>query len=95
MFPAAILQPPFYHKHFLKAVNYGGIGIVIGHEITHGFDDKGDLGGETLRFLTVFPLHSHFIHYFSQAGNLTTSATSSSGGIWNHSKTSEKGSDAS
>jgi predicted metalloendopeptidase len=40
-FPAGILQPPFYSKAMDDAVNYGGIGVVIGHELTHGFDDQG------------------------------------------------------
>ncbi|WP_444959318.1 M13 family metallopeptidase [Microbulbifer sp. ZKSA002] len=41
VFPAAILQPPFFNMNADDAVNYGGIGGVIGHEIGHGFDDKG------------------------------------------------------
>lgn len=40
-FPAAILQPPFFNPNADDAVNYGGIGVVIGHEMTHGFDDQG------------------------------------------------------
>ena len=41
VFPAAILQPPFFDLDADDAVNYGGIGAVIGHEIGHGFDDQG------------------------------------------------------
>lgn len=47
-FPAAILQPPFFDITADDAMNYGGIGVVIGHEMTHGFDDQGrqfDLNG--------------------------------------------------
>jgi putative endopeptidase len=42
-FPAAILQPPFFNADADDAVNYGAIGVVIGHEMTHGFDDQGSL----------------------------------------------------
>jgi putative endopeptidase len=40
-FPAGILQPPFWDKKMDEPVNYGGIGAVVGHELTHGFDDEG------------------------------------------------------
>ena len=41
VFPAAILQPPFFDPNADPAVNYGGIGAVIGHEMSHQFDDQG------------------------------------------------------
>ncbi len=45
VFPAAILQPPFFDRDMDDAVNFGGIGVVIGHEYTHGFDDQGSKFG--------------------------------------------------
>jgi putative endopeptidase len=55
VFPAAILQPPFFDPHADPAVNYGGIGAVIGHEMSHQFDDQGakyDLHGNLVDWWT-------------------------------------------
>src|SRR5690606_36613989 len=55
VFPAAILQPPFYDYLADEAVNYGGIGAVIGHEISHAFDDSGsrfDANGNVVNWWT-------------------------------------------
>jgi endothelin-converting enzyme/putative endopeptidase len=55
VFPAGILQPPFFNKDVDDAVNFGGIGLVIGHELTHGFDDQGrkyDLQGNLRNWWT-------------------------------------------
>lgn len=43
VFPGGILQPPFYDTNAPQSMNFGGIGIVVGHELTHGFDDQGEL----------------------------------------------------
>jgi len=49
-FPAAILQPPFFDPEATDEMNYGGIGAVIGHEMTHGYDDQGSRFGPTGKF---------------------------------------------
>lgn len=41
VFPAGILQRPFYDSSYPSSLNYGGMGVVVGHELTHGFDDQG------------------------------------------------------
>ena len=58
-FPAGILQPPFYDKASSAAINYGAIGAVIGHELTHGFDDEG----------RQFDLNGNFEEWWTPADN--------------------------
>ncbi|MFK2818529.1 M13 family metallopeptidase [Flavobacteriaceae sp. LMIT009] len=68
VFPAAILQPPFYNYTADEAVNYGGIGAVIGHEISHAFDDSGarfDADGNMSNWWTPEDLEE-----FTNRGNL-------------------------
>lgn len=62
VFPAAILQPPFFNMDADDAVNYGGIGGVIGHEISHGFDDQGSQFDElgNMRNWWTAEDHKHF-----------------------------------
>jgi putative endopeptidase len=57
VFPAGILQPPFFNPEADDAINYGAIGAVIGHEITHGFDDKG----------AMFDLHGNLKNWWAEA----------------------------
>ena len=57
VFPAAILQPPFYNYKADEAVNYGGIGAVIGHEISHAFDDSG----------SRFDAHGNLVNWWTEA----------------------------
>jgi len=68
VFPAAILQPPFYNYTADEAVNYGGIGAVIGHEISHAFDDSGarfDADGNLVNWWSEKDLEE-----FTKRGNL-------------------------
>ena len=72
VFPAAILQPPFFNAQADPAVNYGGIGAVIGHEIGHGYDDQGsqfDATG-TLRNWWQDQDREGFVKFTQQMGEL-------------------------
>ena len=71
VFPAAILQPPFFNMEADDAVNYGGIGAVLGHEMGHGFDDQGskyDAQGNLRNWWTDKDL----VEFKERAGNLVT-----------------------
>lgn len=64
-FPAGILQPPFFNLNADDAVNYGGIGVVIGHEMTHGFDDQG----------SQYDAYGNMVNWWTEEDAKTFSAT--------------------
>ena len=76
VFPAAILQPPFFNPDAEDAANYGGIGAVIGHEIGHGFDDQARNTTATANSTTGGPKRTRPISRRSPRSS-STSTTSS------------------
>lgn len=86
-FPAGILQPPFFGYGRLAAMNYGGIGSVIGHEITHGFDDQGrqsDKDGNTANWWTDATLANYLDRaqcFIDQYNNFTVPSGSHVNGV--------------
>jgi len=70
-FPAAILQPPFFDPHQPASINYGSVGAVIGHEISHSFDDEGALFDSTGR-LQNWWTEADFAHFRASAQQLVT-----------------------
>ena len=78
VFPAAILQPPFFDPNADPAVNYGGIGAVIGHEISHHFDDQG----------AKYDLHGNLIDWWTPADVAATSRRGSTSSERNMTPTS-------
>ena len=86
VFPAGILQPPLFYADADDAINFGGIGMVVGHEITHGFDDQGcrfDADGDlrdwwTPRTRAVHALADQLVAQFDAYACSTTSTSTAS-----------------